>query len=566
MRPNRVAGFLKPITLLSGVATIVVVTEMFLFVAPRAVPARKRPHFVDIAPKSKISYISNNDFHERKYFPQPMCGGIAILDFDHDGLMDIFFTNGAKLPELRKTDPSFYSCLLRNRGDGTFEDVTRKAGLLGEHLGFSFGVAAGDYDNDGWTDLFIANAGTNTLYHNNGDGTFTDVTAGSGLDSKPANTLSVQAAWVDYDRDGRLDLVLSNYTLWTPEADRRCVANGVDYSCSPRFYVSVPQRLYRNLGDGKFEDVTAKSGFGAVLGKGMGIAIADFNGDGWPDVFISNDTERNLLFMNQGDGTFKESALLYGVAFNDDGISVSGMGADAKDYDNDGWVDVFYNNLMGQTWALFRNQHGRSFRYMSPGTKVGQQSQALSGWSNGFIDFDNDGWKDIFSADGDVDNLVPNARQADTLLANIDGKTFIDVSSEMGADFLRKGYQRGSAFVDLNNDGFMDIVVTSLNDKPRIMLNSADNGNHWLLIEATGRKSGRDAIGTKIKITTPSGRTLYNHVTASVGFMSSSDRRVHFGLGAETMASSIELRWPSGAVQTLTNVAADRILKVEEPR
>jgi hypothetical protein len=557
---------LKSTRFLSCAAAIVAAAGVFILCAHSAQPAGKHPHFIDIAPKSNISYITNNDFQSRKYFPQPMCGGIAILDYDHDGLMDIFFTNGAKLPQLQKTDPSFYSCLLRNRGDGTFEDVTKQAGLSGEHLGFSFGVAAGDYDNDGWTDLFVANAGRNTLYHNNGNGTFTDVTAQSGLDSKPPNTLSVQAAWFDYDNDGLLDLVLSNYTLWTPQTDRRCVANGMDYNCSPRFYVSVPQRLYHNLGNGKFEDVTAKSGFGAVLGKGMGIAIADFNDDGWPDVFISNDTERNLLYLNQHNGTFKESALLYGVAYNDDGVTVSGMGADAKDYDNDGWVDIFYNNLMGQTWALFRNQWGKSFRYLSPATKIGTQSQDLSGWSNGFIDFDNDGWKDIFSANGDVDDLVPNARQSDTLFANLDGKTFIDVSKEMGPDFLRKGFQRGSAFVDLNNDGFMDLVVTSLMDKPRIMLNSAANGNHWLLIQATGRKSNRDAIGTKIKVTTPSGRTLYNHVTVSVGFLSSSDPRVHFGLGSEKMASSIEIRWPSGAVQTLTNVAADRILKVVEPQ
>lgn len=559
-------GLLKSIPILSCAATIVAIAGVFILRAQNTAPSGKRPHFVDVAPKSNIAYISNNDFQSRKYFPQPMCGGIAILDYDHDGLMDIFFTNGAKLPQLLKTDPSFYSCLLRNRGDGTFEDVTKKAGLSGEQLGFSFGVAAGDFDNDGWTDLFIANAGTNTLYHNNGNGTFTDVTTQSGLASKPANTLSVQGAWFDYDGDGLLDLVVSNYTVWTPAADRRCVANGVDYNCSPKFYVSVPQRLYHNLGNGKFEDVTGKSGFGAALGKGMGIAIADFNDDGWPDVFISNDTERNLLYMNQGNGTFKESSLLYGVAYNDDGVTVSGMGADAKDYDNDGFVDVFYNNLIGQTWALFRNQRGKSFRYVSPTTKIGRQSEELSGWSNGFIDFDNDGWKDIFSANGDVDNLVPNARQSDTLFANSDGKTFLDVSKDMGPDFLRKGYQRGSAFVDLNNDGFMDLVVTSLNDKPRIMLNSADNGNHWLLIQATGRNSNRDAIGTKIKLTLASGRTLYNHVTVSVGFMSSSDPRVHFGLGAEKMASSIEIRWPNGAVQTLTNVAADRILKVEEPR
>jgi len=538
---------------------------MVLLIPTAALAPVRRPHFTDVAPRSKFSYVSNNDFQRRKYFQQPMCGGIGILDYDGDGLMDIFFSNGAKLPELKKTDPSFYSCLLRNKGDGTFEDVTEKAGLSGKHLDFSYGVAVGDYDNDGWPDIFIANTGKNTLYHNNGDGTFTDVTDQSGLSTKPPETLSVQAAWFDYDNDGLLDLVVSNYTLWTPEKDRRCEKDGRDAYCSPRTYVSVPHRLYHNLGHGKFEDVTEKSGFGKAPGKGMGIAIADFNDDGWMDVFIANDTEPNFLFLNQGNGTFKEVGLLYGVAYNESGATVSAMGADAKDYDNDGWVDIFYNNLMGQIWGMFHNQHGRSFRYVSPGVKMVQLSESRSGWSNGFVDYNNDGWKDLFSANGDVDNLVPNAPQHDTMFENQNGKEFVDVSQEMGADFLRVGFQRGSAFADLNNDGFMDIVVTSLNQKPRILLNSADNGDHWLLIQATGHRSSRDAIGTKIKVTTPSGRSLYNHVTVSVGFMSSSDRRVHFGLGSETSAESIEIRWPSGAVQTLTNVTADQILKVEEP-
>jgi enediyne biosynthesis protein E4 len=536
-----------------------------ILLIPSGVPAPvKRPHFTDVAPRSRFSYISNNDLQQRKYFQQPMCGGIGILDFDGDGWMDIFFSNGAKLPELKKTDPSFYNCLLRNKGDGAFEDVTERAGLSGKHLDFSYGVAVGDYDNDGWPDIFIANTGKNTLYHNNGNGTFTDVTDQSGLDAKPPETLSVQAAWFDYDNDGLLDLVVSNYTLWTPEKDRRCEKDGVDAYCSPRTYGSVPHRLYHNLGHGKFEDVTEKSGFGKALGKGMGIAIADFNNDGWVDVFIANDTERNFLFLNQGNGTFKEVGLLFGVAYNENGATVSAMGADAKDYDNDGWVDIFYNNLMGQIWSLFHNERGKSFRYVSPGVNMVQLSESYSGWSNGFIDYNNDGWKDLYSANGDVDNLVANAPQHDTMFENQNGKEFLDVSREMGPDFLRVGFQRGSAFVDLNNDGFMDVVTTSLNQKPRILLNSADNGNHWLLIQATGHKSNRDAIGTKIKVTTPSGRTLYNHVTASAGFMSSSDRRVHFGLDSERSAASIELRWPSGAVQTLKDVPADKILKVNE--
>jgi hypothetical protein len=520
--------------------------------------------FVDVASRSSFAYVTNNGFTGRKYFPQPLCGGVAAFDFDKDGYVDVYLTNGASFPALKKTDASFHNTLLRNRRDGTFEDVTARAGLAGEHLGYSLGAAAADYDDDGFTDLFVANAGANTLYRNNGDGTFTDVSASSGLGTKPFGTLSVQGAWLDFDNDGRLDLVLSNYTLWTPETDIRCVREDkVDFYCHPKTYPPVPHRLYRNVGQGKFSDITDSSGFGKERGKGMGIAIVDVNGDGWMDVFIANDTERNFLYVNQKNGTFKERGLISGVAYNDDAASVSAMGADAKDFDNDGWPDIFYNDLTGQIWGLFRNLGGNSFRYVSPATRVLTLSEKYSGWGAGFVDYNNDGWKDLFSANGDVDSLRANAEQHDTMFENRAGKSFADVSGSLGADFLRRGYQRGAAFADLNNDGAIDLVVTSLRQRPRILLNSGAGG-HWLMIDLRGTKSNRDAIGAAIKVTTPSGRVLHNHVTTSVGFLSSSDRRVHFGLGAEASVASVEVRWPSGNMTIRKDVPADKILAIAE--
>jgi enediyne biosynthesis protein E4 len=522
--------------------------------------------FTDVAPKSTFAYRSNNDFAGRKYFPQPMCGGIGVVDYDNDGRMDLFFTNGAKLPELKKTGSEYFNCLLRNRGDGTFEDVTAKAGLDGADLDFSFGVAVADYDNDGWDDIFICNAGENALYHNNRNGTFTNVTAGSGLDRKPENVLSVGAAWLDYNNDGLLDLIVTNYTTWTPQTDKRCqMGPDQDEYCSPTIYKSVASRLYRNLGDGKFKDVTNESGIGSALGKGMGISVADFNGDGLMDIFVANDTEPNFLFINQGDGTFKESGLEYGVAYNVQGTSVSGMGCDARDFNNDGWVDIVYNDLYEQVFGLLRNDGGKSFTDVTWPSRFGALTRNLSGWSIGFIDYNNDGWKDVYSANGDVDNLMATAKQHDTMFQNIDGSRLADVTESMGPDFNFVGYQRGSAFVDLNNDGFLDLVVTSLNEKPRILMNNALQPNHWILLDLRGHKSNRSAIGATIIATTASGRKLYNHVNPSVGFMSSSDRRVHFGLGPESGLDHVEIRWPSGIVQRIDRPKVDQILKVDEP-
>ena len=534
--------------------------------------------FTDISGKSKILYVTNNGYTGRKYFPQPMCGGVAAIDYDNDGNVDLFFTNGASLPDLTKSSSIYYNALYRNRGNGVFEDVTAKAGLAGQHLGYCFGVAAGDYDNDGYQDLFITGAGRNTLYRNNGDGTFTDVTPKSGLDDKPDNLLSVGAAWFDYDNDGLLDLIISNYTIWSPTSDQRCAqadstgrsaqlasAGLMDAYCSPRLYKSVSPRLYRNLGHGKFEDVTEASGLSKAMGKGMGISVGDFSGNGRMDVFIANDTERNYLFVNKGDGTFEEEGLLYGVAYAEGGSVVSSMGSDAKDYDNDGRIDIVYNDLVDQAFGIFHNTGHGVFDDVAAQTGILRISKPYSGWSIGFIDYDNDGWKDIYSANGDVDNLSASSKQHDSMFRNIDGKTFADVSESMGSDFLFLGFQRGSAFVDLNNDGFMDIVVTSLGQKPRILMNRGGNGNHWVMLDLRGVRSNRDAIGAQVKLTTEFGRTLYNHVTTSVGFMSSSDRRVHFGLGKENRIREIEIKWPSGIVQHLDRPQADTILLVEEP-
>ena len=554
---------------------------LLAFAAVLALPARllcvptpPPGWFYDVAPRSHFAYKTNNDYTGRKYFPQPMAGGVAIFDFDNDGLPDIFLSNGASLPTLEKTGTAYDNALLRNMGDGTFKDVTVAAGLAGKQTGYAFGVAAADYDNDGHEDLFVASAGRNTLYHNNGDGTFTDVTEGSGLDQKPKNVLTVGAAWFDFDNDGKLDLITSNYTIWDPKTDQPCYpeaaipgskAPRLESYCSPQTVVSVEPRLYRNLGHGKFQDVTQQSGLAGSRGKGMGISVADFNGDGLMDIFIANDTERNLLFINQGGGKFQEQAQLYGVAYNEAGGVVSGMGSDARDFENSGFVDIITNDLAGQLFNFYRNDHGQSFDDASSATNFAPLSRGFSGWSLGFIDYDNDGWLDIYSANGDVDDLKANSKQHDTMFRSLNGKTLTDVTSQMGADFLFTGFQRGAAFGDLNNNGLQDIVVTSLGQKPRILMNRGLSHNHWLTFQLQGTKSNRDGIGATLQLTTASGRKLYNMATTSIGLMSSGDRRVHFGLGAETGAT-LEVRWPSGTVQHLGPLAADQILQVTEPK
>ncbi|GGA62873.1 RNA-binding protein [Edaphobacter acidisoli] len=496
-----------------------------------------------------------------------MTGGVALFDYNNDGLLDIFFTNGAEIPSLGKSDPSFYNRLFRNNGDGTFTDVTEKAGLAG--VGYSMGVAAGDYDNDGFVDLYVTGFNCNQLFHNNGDGTFTDVTekAGvSGVVPGKGKPWAVAGGWIDYNNDGLLDLFVVNYLDYSISAAHSCkTGNIVDY-CSPNEYRGTPNILYRNNGDGTFTDVSEESCISKYVGKGMGVAFADYDGDGFTDIFVSNDTFPNFLLHNNGDGTFTDAALLAGVAYNENGKTVAGMGADFRDVDNDGKPDIFLTAMYGDSFPLFRNLGGGQFEDVTEATGLAAMTTSFTAWGTGIFDFDNDGNKDIFAAGSAIlDNSMevnhkpyplPNG-----LYRNLGNRVFKDVSAQAGAGFSMPAAHRGAAFGDLDNDGKVDIVVTVLNAEPQLLMNRSTNHNHWIILKLVGVADNRDGLGTKVKITTANG-VQYNEVTTAVGYNSSSDKRVYFGLGSATVVDRIELAWPTGVKQVLKDVKADQILTV----
>jgi enediyne biosynthesis protein E4 len=505
----------------------------------------------------------------RKYLPQTMGGGVAVFDYNNDGLLDIFVVNGAAMPGLTKDGPQYSDRLFRNNGDGTFTDVTESAGLAGR--GFNVGVSVADYDNDGFEDIFVAGVYRNTLYHNNGDGTFTDVTERADLarpDPKYGPLWAVGAAWVDYDRDGLLDLFIVNYVRWDPKTEPVCEKGGSPDFCYPQAYAGSPNSLFHNNGGGTFTDVSASSGIRQSIGKGMAVSVADFDGDGWPDLFVSNDTLPNSLFLNQRNGTFKEVAVENGVAFTENGAAISGMGVDARDIDNDGRPDIFETALLNETMPLFRNLGPVGFEEITFSSGVAQPSRAKTGWSNGIYDFNNDGRKDLFAACGHVmdpqGSLRATVPQTNIVFANLGDQKFADVTSSAGAALARSGVHRGAAFGDLDNDGRIDVVLTQLDGPLRILHNVSPAPNHWLLIRTLGIKSNRDGIGTRIRIVTEDG-VQFNSVKTAVGYASSSDLRVHFGLGRRTVVQRIELFWPSGTHQVLKNVKADQVLTVREP-
>ena len=421
-------------------------------------------------------------------------------------------------------------------------------------------------------DLYVTGINRNILYHNNGDGTFTDVTAHAGvagLSQTGQKLLSVSAAWIDYDKDGRLDLFVTNYLDWSPENSRICGPVGKRLSCPPSLYKGEPSILYHNNGDGTFTDVSASMGIAGQIGKGMGVAIADYDGDGWMDIFVANDNERNFLFKNRGGKAFDEVGVESSVAFTEDGIPVSSMGVDFRDWRNDGRPDLFVTALGGETFPLYLNEGNGLFSADTYASKLGFSTYKMSGWGNGIYDFNNDGFKDLFSANSHVSenaDLDPmqHYRQANAVFKNMRDGTFQDVSAEAGPAMNTAAAHRGAAFGDLNNDGKVDVVVSVIGGPAELLYNTSTGENHWILIRTVGTKSNRDGIGTQIKITGQSGLVQYNEVTTAGSYASSSDKRVHFGLGRDKTIKEIELRWPSGAVQILRNVKADQILRITE--
>jgi hypothetical protein len=527
--------------------------------------------FEEISEKAGLRFKLENGATGNFHQVELMVGGVAVLDYNNDGCTDVFFTNGAALPSLKKESPKYYNRLFRNNCDGTFTDVTQQAGVAGE--GYSIGVAAADYDNDGFVDLFVAGVNRNILYHNRGDGTFEDVTQKAGLtgvDPTYGKMWSIAAAWVDVDNDGYLDLFVTNYVAWDPAKEPRCGNPEQRLYCHPSAYAGRPDQLFRNNGDGTFTDISRESGIAKSIGKGMGVAVADYDGDGRMDIFVANDSMRNFLFHNLGKGKFEEVGLIAGVALNDDGRPVAGMGADFRDFDNDGRPDLAVTDMINDSYLLFRNSGGSPiFEDITASSGFSMATRSLTGWGIGIYDLDNDGWKDIFTANAHFPGLgqylaVPTSLP-NSVFRNLGHGTFSDVSKSAGKDFQLPSEYRGSAFADLDNDGRIDVVVTALNAPARLFRNVSSRQSHWLALKLTGTRSNRDGVGAAVQLNLANGKTLYNHVTTSVGYASSSEPLVRFGLGSETIAKHIRIRWPSGAVQELDNIRTDQVLKVREP-
>jgi len=540
-----------------------------------AAPPRSTFTLVNEAQQRGVRFVQNNFATEMKYPFETLGGAVAALDYNNDGWVDLLFLNGAPSPGHLRSDPASSNRLFKNTGKGSFVDVTEASGLSGLGLkGYPQGVAVGDYDNDGYVDILVTNYGDNVLYHNDGNGHFTDVTAKARVAMK-GPPLKASAAWLDYDNDGYLDLFVTRYFDWSLErnSDTYCGERkpGHRIYCDPDVFKPQPNALFHNNGDGTFTDVSEQAGLNQYLGKGMGIAIADFNGDGRMDVFVTNDKTPHFLYRNDGNGKFTEVAFAAGVSANDSGAMVSGMGCDFKDFDNDGWPDIFVTDLITNSFTLFVNQGKGFFLDRTFPSAIGPASSSHSGWSTAFLDIDNDGWKDLFSAGSHVvDNVElynPSARYKEGcfLYRNLGQGTFEDLSRSVGPDLQVSGAWRGVAVADFDNDGTLEVAVSQLNGPAALFAKRGGPAANWMLLDLKGTRSNRDGIGARVKLTLASGRALYEHVTTANGIYSASDKRVHFGLGAEGKVASVEISWPSGTVQRLENPAINQVLHIIEP-
>jgi len=521
------------------------------------------PRFDDVTHAAGIHFTHKSGAFGKKWLPETMGPGVAFLDYDNDGWQDILFINGTDFPGHgnRRTTMSLY----HNNHDGTFTDVTSKAGLAVEMMGM--GVAVGDYDNDGWDDIFVTAVGQSHLFHNNGNGTFTDVTKKAGLWGP--NEFSTSAAWVDYDRDGKLDLVVANYVQWSPETDIYCSLDGkVKSYCTPESYKGASVRLWHNKGDGTFEDATKQAGLYDTTSKSLGVAVLDVNNDGWPDIFVSNDTQPNKLYINKGNGTFAEKGVASGVAYSEDGVARAGMGVAAGDFDRSGYTSLAITNFSNQMLALYHNEKNGLFVDEAPQSNIGHATLLTLGFGCFFFDYNLDGWLDLFVANGHIEDGIehvqPRVKYAEPphLFRNLADGKFEDVASQMGVSFDSPRVARGAAYGDINNDGAPDIALTT-NNGPAVLFRNTGATNHSLRVKLVGTKSNRDGLGTVVKVT--AGKDIQSQMlTSGSSYLSSSELLLTFGLASHTQADSMDVYWPSGHVDHIPAQPADQLLTIQE--